>query len=59
MGAGRGRYAYFVRAELPSAMVEISETTGGKGDFFDEIRRAAQGWDGRDPIRRLPVAPQA
>jgi hypothetical protein len=59
MGAGRGRYAYFVRAELPSAMVEISETTGGKGDFFDEIRRAAQGWDGRDPIRRLPVVVQA
>lgn len=49
MGAGRGRYAYFVRAELPSAMVEISETTGGKGDFIDEIRCAALGWARSDP----------
>ena len=40
---------------LPSAMVEISETTGGKGEYFDKIRRAAQTWDGSDPIR-LPSA---
>jgi len=51
----RGRFAYFVHPELPSAMIEISETTGGKGEYFDKVRRAAQAWDGSDPIR-LPSA---
>ncbi len=53
MGAQRGRYAYFVHPRLPSAMIEISESTGGKGEYFAQIREAAQGWDGRDPIRRM------
>ena len=52
MGATRGRYAYFVHAQLPSAMIEISESTGGKGEYFEEIRRASVGWTGEDPIRR-------
>lgn len=54
MGAGRGRYAYFVNPRLRSAMVEISETSGGKGDFFDEIRKASIDWNGSDPVRHLP-----
>ena len=49
----RGRYAYFLHPELPGAMFEISEMRGGKGEYFDGIRRAAADWDGRDPIRRL------
>lgn len=53
MGATRGRYAYFVRRDMPSAMVEISEGTGGKAEYFETIRAAAVGWDGRDPIRRM------
>jgi Glyoxalase/Bleomycin resistance protein/Dioxygenase superfamily len=53
MGPMRGRYAYFVKPDFPSTMLEISETTGGKAEYFDEVRRAAQGWDGKDPIRRL------
>jgi hypothetical protein len=53
MGAARGRYAYFVHPDLPSAMVEISETTGGKGEYFEEIRRAALAWDGSEAIRRV------
>lgn len=53
MGAGRGRFAYFVHPALPSAMIEISESTGGKGEYFEEIRRAALSWDGEDPIRRI------
>ncbi len=53
MGANRGRYAYFVKPEHPSAMVEISELTGGKGDYFEQIRQASVGWDGREPIRRM------
>ena len=53
MGAGRGRYAYFLRPDHPSAMIEISESTGGKAEYFVQVREAARHWDGSDPIRRL------
>ncbi|RYF36289.1 MAG: VOC family protein [Comamonadaceae bacterium] len=53
MGAQRGRFAYFVHAQLPSAMIEISEGTGGKAEYFEDIRRAALTWDGTEPIRRI------
>ncbi|RYF65903.1 MAG: VOC family protein [Comamonadaceae bacterium] len=52
----RGRFAYFVHPDLPSGMFEVSEMSGGKGDYFREIRRAAQNWDGADPIRRMASA---
>lgn len=51
----RGRFAYFVHPELPSGMFEISEMSGGKGAYFDEIRQAARVWDGQDAIRRISV----
>lgn len=47
----RGRFGYFVHPGLPSGMIEISEMTGGKGEYFDEIRRTCQAWDGSTPIR--------
>ena len=47
----RGRFAYFEHAALPGNVVELSEQSGGKAEFFREIREAAAGWDGRDPIR--------
>lgn len=53
MGAGRGRFAYFVHPGLPSAMIEISESTGGKAEYFAQVRQAALDWDGSDPIRRI------
>ena len=53
MGAGRGRFAYFLRPDVPSMTVEISEMSGGKGEYFETIRQASIGWDGSDPIRRL------
>jgi hypothetical protein len=53
----RGRFAYFVHPDLPSGMFEISELAGGKGEYFHEIRRAAETWDGRDPIRRMAPNP--
>jgi len=56
MGVNRGRYAYFVHPELPSAMIEISESTGGKGEYFEEVRRASVGWNGQEPIRRIGAA---
>jgi len=53
MGANRGRFAYFVHAEVPSLMIEISESTGGKAEYFEQVRQASIAWDGKDPIRRV------
>lgn len=47
----RGRFAYFVHPELPSGMIEVSEMKGGKGEYFEEIRKASESWDGAAPIR--------
>ena len=56
MGAQRGRFAYFVHPLLASAMIEISEGTGGKAEYFEQVRMAAAAWDGTDPIRRIGAA---
>lgn len=53
MGANRGRFAYFLHPGLPSAMIEISESTGGKAEYFEKIRQASLAWDGKEAIRRL------
>jgi hypothetical protein len=53
MGANRGPYAYFIHPELPSSMIEISDSSGGKAEYFAEVRKAAENWDGKDPIRRI------
>ena len=52
----RGRFAYFVHPDLPSGMIELSELSGGKGDYFKEIARASEGWQGGEPVRAVPVA---
>lgn len=54
----RGRFAYFVHADLPSGMIELSELTGGKGDYFKLIADASNGWDGSNPIRLAGQAPR-
>lgn len=53
----QGRFAYYVNKAIPGTVVEVSETTGGKGERFKQIRAAAQSWDGKDPIRTLPTPP--
>jgi Glyoxalase/Bleomycin resistance protein/Dioxygenase superfamily len=53
MGANRGPYAYFIHPDVPSIMVEISDSSGGKAEYFAEVRKAAGNWDGKDPIRRI------
>jgi len=53
MGANRGPYAYFVHPDLPSAMIEVSDSSGGKAAYFAQVREAAENWDGKDPIRRV------
>lgn len=47
----RGRFSYFVHADLPSGMIEISEMRGGKGEYFAEVRETCNVWDGTVPIR--------
>lgn len=49
----RGRFAYFVHDEAPGAVIELSEQTGGKAEFFKEIAQVAAAWDGSDPVRRI------
>ena len=53
MGANRGPYAYFIHPDVPSAMLEISDSSGGKAEYFDQVRKAAENWNGEDPIRRI------
>jgi hypothetical protein len=51
IGGPKGRFAYFESAGHAGTVVEISDVSGGKGRFFQHIRRAAESWDGRDPVR--------
>ncbi|HSV53062.1 MAG TPA: VOC family protein [Burkholderiaceae bacterium] len=52
MTADRGPFAYFIHPDVPSLMIEISDNTGGKAEYFEQVRQASIGWDGRDPVRR-------
>lgn len=49
----RGRFAYFVNADLPSGMIEISEMKGGKAEYFAEVKRASLAWDGKERVRAV------
>ena len=53
IGGEQGRFAYFDTQAHPGTVVELSDISGSKGKFFDHIRRAAEGWDGSDPIREV------
>lgn len=54
----RGRFVYFEERPganaYPGTVVELSEVAGPKGKLFRLIREAAQGWDGKDPVRPFP-----
>lgn len=50
----RGRFVYFETEYHPGAVIELSEVEGPKGRMFDLIRSAANGWDGKDPVRPFP-----
>lgn len=51
IGGEKGRFAYFDTQGHPGTIIEISDTSGSKGRFFERIRQTAAGWDGTDPIR--------
>ena len=46
------RFAYLGTDEHPGGMIELIERGPVIEGFFKMVRAAAQGWDGRDPIRR-------
>ena len=41
------------KAGHAGTLVEISDISGGKGKFFEHIRKAAANWDGGDPVRAV------
>jgi len=41
-----------VNEQLPGTIIELSEMSGFKGEYFETIAEAAMHWDGSDPIRR-------
>jgi hypothetical protein len=50
----RGAFVYFEKADGdPGSVIEMAELTPGRKTFFDMVRDAAAGWDGRDPIRKM------
>jgi hypothetical protein len=49
----KGRFAYFVNERCPGTIIELSEMSGFKGEYFKAIAEAAMHWDGSDPIRRV------
>jgi len=51
IGGPKGRFAYFETVGHAGTVIEISDISGGKGRFFQHIRKIAEGWDGRDPVR--------
>ena len=48
-----GRFVYFLTENHPGTIVELSEVSGAKGEYFKKIKAASQGWDGSDPIRKI------
>jgi hypothetical protein len=51
IGGPQGRFAYFETTGHAGTVVEISDISSGKGRFFGHVRKAAENWDGSDPVR--------
>lgn len=51
IGGEQGRFAYLDTEPAFGHIIEISDTSGPKGQFFDYIRQVAAEWDGSEPIR--------
>ena len=48
-----GRFVYLCTEAHPGTVVELSEACGWKAEFFRKVAKAAENWDGSDPIRRI------
>lgn len=53
IGGPQGRFAYFDTETHGGTVLELSDISGPKGEFFEHIRRAADGWDGANPVRPI------
>ncbi len=53
IGGEQGRFVYFDTETHPGTVIEMSDISGGKGKFFEHIRKAAIGWDGSGPVRTV------
>lgn len=53
IGGPQGRFAYFDTEAHPGTVIEISDISGAKGEFFAYVRKAALEWDGTRPIREV------
>lgn len=51
IGGDQGRFCYFDWDGPPGSVVEISDISGPKGEFFSHIRNAALEWDGANAIQ--------
>lgn len=51
IGGEKGRFAYLDTEREQGTVIEISDISGPKGQFFQYIRDVAAEWDGTDPIR--------
>lgn len=47
------RFAYVATDAHPGAMIELIESGPAVDGFFAMVRKAARGWDGSRPLRRL------
>ncbi|MDZ7883175.1 MAG: VOC family protein [Mycobacterium sp.] len=47
------RFAYAEPGGVPASVIEIMELTDASAGMATFVRRAAQGWDGSDPVREL------
>ncbi len=52
-GAPNERFAYFETPGADAPMIEISETLGRKALLFEAVARAAEDWDGTEPVRDM------
>jgi hypothetical protein len=58
--AAPDRNVFFTVEGHPGTLIELSETSGPKGRFFERIAEIAARWDGKDPVRKVTrMAPDA
>ena len=52
---GEIRFAFLDTGQHDGLLVELIEDVAPIREFFGMVRDAAVGWDGRDPLRRVPL----
>jgi len=51
IGGETGRFCYFDTQSHAGTVIELSDISGPKGEFFQHIRKVSDTWDGSRPIR--------